>query len=108
MTTLLLTGATIITLDAAAGSDSPVEPLRRVVGEALGPVEAGASAVMSPVADTRDWFSSRGSLRRDVDALRLQNAELEEKARTNDFDRNRLQEYDRLTSAANEYGRAPD
>jgi rod shape-determining protein MreC len=103
---LLLTGATIITLDAAAGSDSPVEPLRRVVGEALGPVEAGASAVMSPVADTRDWFSSRGSLRRDVDALRLQNAELEEKARTNDFDRNRLQEYDRLTSAANEYGRA--
>ena len=45
-------------------------------------------------------------MREDIDALQLQNSELAERTRTQDFDRNRLQEYDKLTTAANSYGRA--
>lgn len=103
---LVLAGATLVVLDASAGDGSPVDPLRSAVGEAFAPVESVASAAMSPVTDARDWFRSRGAMRDDLDALTLQNSQLQEQARTADFDRNRLQEYDRLTTAANRYGRA--
>lgn len=101
---LLLAGATLIALDAGTGS--PLDPARRALGEVLGPVESGASAALAPVLGTRAWLESRGSMRRDLDALKLQNADLQERVRTTAFDRNRLGEYDRLTSAANSYGRA--
>jgi len=103
---LVLAGATLVVLDASAGDGSPVDPLRAVVGEAFAPVESGASAAMSPVVSAREWLRTRSELRDQNDALQLQNAQLEEQARTADFDRNRLEEYDRLTSAANDYGRA--
>jgi len=103
---LLLAAATLMVLDASAGDGSPVDPVRRALGEVLGPVEAGASAALLPVRDAQGWLTTRGELRRDLDALSLQNAELQEQVRTGDFDRNRLREYDRLTTAADSYGRA--
>ncbi|MCY7395424.1 MAG: rod shape-determining protein MreC [Nocardioides sp.] len=106
MVALLLAGAPLVALDASAGDGSPVDPARRVLGEVFGPIESGTSAALSPVLGAREWLTSTGDLRRDRDALQLANAQLEEQARTADFDRNRLREYDRLTSAANSYGRA--
>lgn len=103
---LLLAAATLVVLDASAGDGSPIDPARRALGEVLGPVEAGASAALSPVRDVQRWMTTRGELRRDVEALSLQNAELAERVRTADFDRNRLREYDRLTTSADRYGRA--
>lgn len=103
---LLLAAATLVVLDASAGDGSPVDPARRALGEVLGPVEAGASAALAPVRGAREWLTTRGELRRDLDALSLQNAQLEEQVRTGDFDRNRLRDYDRLTTAAGSYGRA--
>lgn len=103
---LVLAGAAIVTLDASSGATSPLDPVRRLVGETFGPVETVASAVVSPVRGVGDWWTTRSALRRDVDALELRNAQLEEQAHTADFDRNRLNEYDELTSAAGDYGRA--
>lgn len=106
MAALVLAGATVITLDVTAGAASPLDPVRRVVGEALGPVETVASAATTPVRGMGGWWQTRSDLRDENDALSLRNAELEEQARTVDFDRNRLAEYDELTAAAGDWGRA--
>ena len=97
---LVLAAATLMTLDHGAGEDSPVEPARRVAGEVFGPVEAGADAALRPLLAVPAWFRSQGALRDDVVRLRSENAELRRRVATAGFDRNRLQEYDDLTAAA--------
>ena len=44
---LVLACATIITLDYRGGSDSPLDPARNAVGEALGPVEVATADAIS-------------------------------------------------------------
>lgn len=101
---LVLACATLVTLDHAGGDDSPLEPVRRAVGEAFGPVQAGAATVVRPLTAAPSWFRSRDSLRRDVARLEAENSELRAQVATSGFDRNRLAEYDRLTSVAQETG----
>lgn len=103
---LLLACATLITLDHQAGVDSPVEPVRAAVGEVFGPIEAGTAVVVRPVRAIPEWFRTQEGLRDDVAALQSQNAELRQELATTDFDRNRLQAYDDLTTAAEKTGRA--
>ena len=50
---LLLACATLITLDYHGGTGSPVEPVRRAVGEVFGPVESAAAS--------HDWPHVAGS-----------------------------------------------
>lgn len=103
---LVLTCVTLVTLDRQGGDSSPVEPLRELAGEVVGPVEAAATTVAAPFAALPDWFHSRSSLRQDVAALEAENSQLRAKLATSDFNRNRLAEYDRLTAAAQEAGTA--
>lgn len=103
---LVLACATVITLDHHGGDRSPVEPVRRVVGEVLGPVEGGASALVRPFAAVPAWFRSRDTLQEDLSRLQAENASLRATAATADLDRNRLEEYDRLTAAAQQSGHA--
>ncbi|WP_067441884.1 rod shape-determining protein MreC [Nocardioides jensenii] len=101
---LLLACATMITLDAHGGQDSPVEPARRVAGEAFGPVETFTADVVRPFAAIPDYFGTRKNLRKEVSALEAENAELRRSVETSGLDRNRLAEYDGLTRAASDAG----
>lgn len=103
---LLLASVTLITLDQQGGSASPVDPARRVAGEALGPVEAGADSAVRPFLAVPQWFQSKSDLRDDVTRLENENAELRQQVNTSALDRNRLAEYDDLTAAAKDAGRA--
>ena len=106
MLALVLACATMVTLDLNDGTESALDPARRGLGEVLGPLESGASTVVSPVASIPEWLRTQGGLRADVDALAEENAQLRRDLRSTGYDRNRLEEYDGLTSAANQLGYA--
>lgn len=97
---LLLGCATLMTLDHQGGDTSLVEPARRVVGEAFGPVEEAATAAVRPFTTVPTYFRSKDALAEDNEALALENAALRAQVRTADYDRNRLREYDELTRTA--------
>lgn len=103
---LVLASASLITLDHRGGPDSPVEPAREAVGEVFGPIESGAAAAIRPVTAIPDWFRSHDSLRAELSALEAENAELRAEVATSGYDRNRLEEYDGLTTAAQRLGYA--
>jgi rod shape-determining protein MreC len=103
---LLLACATLITLDYHGGTDSPMEPARRAMGEVLGPVEAAAAAAVRPVTAIPDWFRTRSQMRREIATLTAENSDLRRQVVTSGVDRNRLAEYDGLTAAARTLGQA--
>jgi rod shape-determining protein MreC len=103
---LLLACASLITLDYHGGPDSPMEPARRAVGEVFGPVETGTSAALRPFVAIPEWFRSHDALRRDLAELEAENARLRSEAATTGYDRNRLEEFDGLTAAAESLGYA--
>jgi len=102
---LVLASITMVTLDVAT-DDSPVDPVRRAVGEVVGPLQTGASTLTRPLRVVPDWLRTRGSLADRVTELEAENAELREQAVRADFDRNRLEQYDALTRTAEELGSA--
>jgi rod shape-determining protein MreC len=101
---LVLACLTLITLDYKGGSDSPLEPARAAAGELFGPVEVGASAAVRPFTAVPHWFRSRDSMQDDLMALQAENSRLKGEVNTRDYDRNRLEEYDGLTAAAQSLG----
>ena len=101
---LVLASATLITLDYHGGSDSPVEPVRRAVGEGFGPVEGTTAAIIRPFMAVPDFLRSTDNLRQDVARLESQNAELRRTVETSDLDRNRLAELEGLTRTARSTG----
>lgn len=101
---LVLACLSLITLDSTAGDDSPVEPVRRAVGEVLGPVEVGAAAVVRPFVAVPSWFRTHADLRGQIGDLEAENARLRTEVNTADYDRNRLKEYDGLTASAEDLG----
>ena len=103
---LLLACATLITLDYHGGTDSPVEPVRRAMGEVYGPVEVGAASVVRPVAAIPRWFRSHDAMREEINELEADNAELRQQVNTSGYNRNKLAEYDGLTAAAGTLGYA--
>jgi rod shape-determining protein MreC len=101
---LVLASITLITLDYRGGVDSPVEPVRRAVGEGFGPVESGAAAAIRPFLAIPSYFRSTADLRRDVARLESENAELRRTVGSTDLDRNRLAELEGLTRTARSTG----
>jgi rod shape-determining protein MreC len=103
---LLFACATLITLDQQGGDDSPLEPARQAVGEVFGPVETATSAMIRPFVAVPDWFRTHDSLRGEINRLEADNARLRAESETSNYDRNRLEEYDGLTQAADDLGYA--
>lgn len=103
---LLLTCATLMVLDNATGDSSPVEPVRRAVGEVVGPLEQVTTAAARPFTSVGDFFTDRDSLRAEVRELEAENAALRARAATDPFDRNRLAELEGMTRTAAETGQA--
>lgn len=103
---LLLACATLITLDYHGGTDSPVDPLRRAMGEVYGPVEVGTATVVRPITAIPRWLRSHDAMREEIDELQAANAELRQQVNTSGYNRNKLAEYDGLTAAAGTLGYA--
>jgi rod shape-determining protein MreC len=103
---LLLACATLITLDHQGGERSPLEPARQAVGEVFGPVETATTATVRPFVAVPGWFQTHDSLRGEINELEAENASLRAESATSSFNRNRLEEYDGLTRAADDLGYA--
>lgn len=101
---LVLAALTVITLDARAGSDSPLDPVRSAVGSVVGPVESATATVTRPVADVISSFQTNKSLRGDVATLAAENSRLRGEVSTDPLDRQRLAELDGLTRTAAQTG----
>jgi rod shape-determining protein MreC len=101
---LVLACVSLMVLDVRGGDDSPVEGARRAVGEVLGPVESGTSAALRPITSIPGWFRTRDGMQERIDDLEAENSRLRTEANRADYDRNRLAEYDGLTTAAADLG----
>jgi rod shape-determining protein MreC len=101
---LVLACLTLITLDYRGGSDSPLEPARRAAGELFGPAEVATTTAVRPFTAVPGWFRSRDSMHEDLIALQAENSRLKGEVNSQDYDRNRLEEYDGLTAAAQSLG----
>ena len=100
---LVLAAATMITLDASTGV---LEPVRRVVGEAYGPVETAAATVSRPVTSIPDWLRTNGQLRDRLADLEAENDALRGQAALTPYERNRLAEFEGLADTAEKIGYA--
>jgi rod shape-determining protein MreC len=103
---LVLACLVLMTLDLVGGDSSPVDAARRIVGEAYAPVGAGVDAVLTPVLAVSGWLHTQDTLTEDVARLEADNARLRGELATVDYDRNRLEQYDGLTAAAEQIGYA--
>ena len=103
---LVAASLVVITVDAASGDSSPIDPARAVVGNVIGPVESATATAVRPFRETFDYFSSNDRLREDVAELSAQNSKLRSQVEQAPLDRNRLAELDGLTNTANQTGYA--
>ncbi len=103
---LVAASLTVITVDAAGGDSSPIDPARAAVGSVVGPVEATTATAVRPLRETLAYFSSNDQLRQDVARLSAQNSRLRSQAEQVPLDRNRLAALDGLTRTANQTGYA--
>ena len=102
MVALVLASLSLMTLDARAGG--PVDTARRAAGEVFGPVEVATATAVRPFTAVPHWFRSRDDMQQDLLKLQAENARLRSDIATEDYDRNRLDEYDGLTAAAQSLG----
>jgi rod shape-determining protein MreC len=103
---LVLACATLMVFDRAGGEDSPVEPVRRVVGEVIGPVQAAVATVVRPVAGVSGALRTNQSLREDLEALETENAELRNQLARAGYDEQRLGQLEGLRAVAGDLGYA--
>lgn len=103
---LVLACASLMVLDKAGGDSSPVEPVRRVIGEVVGPIQAGVASVVRPVADLPGSLRTNDTLRDDIKALEDENARLRTLTDNSGYDAARLQEFAGLRAVAGDLGYA--
>jgi len=96
----------VITLDARGGDGSPVDPLRTVAGDVLGPVEEATATVVRPFRAVPDYFTTSGSLRDEVRRLEAENASLRGRLATSSVARRRAAELDGLLKSSKDTGYA--
>jgi rod shape-determining protein MreC len=103
---LVLASAALMVVDKAGGDGSPVDPVRRVVGEVVGPVQAGVSTVVRPLVDLPGALETNGSLRDDVSRLEAENAELRNQLGKAGYDDQRLADLEGLRALSGDIGYA--
>jgi len=103
---LVLACAALMVVDKAGGDGSPIDPVRRVVGEVVGPVQAGVSAVVRPVVDLPGAVRTNGALRGDVARLEAENAGLRARLAKAGYDEQRLADLEGLRAVARDVGYA--
>ena len=93
---LLMASLTVMTVDVGERSDSPVEPLRSVAANAVGPVEAALDAVVQPIEGVREHVRSLSDLRAENNRLTARTTRLEARLRASALARHRAAQLDGL------------
>ncbi len=101
---LVLACLTVITLDSRGGSHSPIDPLRMLTGNVIGPVETGTAVAVGPFRELAGFVHTNAGLRRNVARLEAENSQLRTRVETLPLERLRLAELDGLTRTANQTG----
>lgn len=101
---LVLACLTLITLDAKAGSSSPLDPVRSAVGSVVGPMESVTASALRPFTDVTDSLRTNQDLRTQVARLEAENSGLHAKMSTLPIDQKRLAELDGLTRTVADTG----
>ncbi|MFJ1543853.1 rod shape-determining protein MreC [Streptomyces sp. NPDC088246] len=96
----------LITVDIRGGEESPVDGARRAAATVFGPVEKGVAAAVDPVGNAIGAVRDSGARHNRIAELEQQNAALKTKLGSDDQNRNRVRELDRMLkkSAAGQYG----
>jgi rod shape-determining protein MreC len=103
---LVLATAALMVVDKTGGDGSPIDPVRRVVGEVVGPVQAGVSTVVRPLVDLPGALRTNGSLRDDVSRLEAENADLRNQLGKAGYDDRRLADLQGLRALSGDLGYA--
>lgn len=90
---LVLACIALMVVDRTSGDESPVAPVRRVVGEVLGPAQAGVSAVLGPLVALPGNLRTNDALREENHDLQARIDALEQEARKAGYDDNRMREW---------------
>jgi rod shape-determining protein MreC len=101
---LAMAAVTIITVDATAGDDSPIDPLRSAGGEVFGPVESGLDDATRPIEAVADQVTTVDGLRDDNARLQAENDRLRAELETAGIDRARIDALAEMTRFGDQHG----
>ncbi|MGR8010565.1 rod shape-determining protein MreC [Streptomyces hypolithicus] len=96
----------LITVDIRGGEQSPVDGARRAAATVFGPVENGVSTAVNPIGNAIGAIRDSGQRHDRLAVLERENAALKQKLGSDDRNRSRVRELDRLlkTAGAGQYG----
>ncbi|MFE9834765.1 rod shape-determining protein MreC [Streptomyces sp. NPDC005551] len=96
----------LITVDIRGGEDSPVDGARHAVATVFGPIENGVSSAVDPVGNAVAAVRDSGDRHDRIAQLEHDNAALKAKLGSDDRNRSRVRQLDRMlkTAGAGQYG----
>ncbi|AIY18411.1 rod shape-determining protein MreC [Pimelobacter simplex] len=103
---LVLASAALMAVDKAGGDGSPLDAARRVVGEVVGPAQAGVASAVRPVTSIPDRFRTNGALREEVATLAAENQELRNRSDKAAYNANQAKSLKDLQAVAGDLGYA--
>jgi len=103
---LVLACVALMVVDSTGGDESPVAPVRRLVGEVLGPAQAGVATVLEPIVGIPDALRTNAALREDLAVAEDLNRTYEQELLKDPYDANRRRELEGLAAMANDSGYA--
>ncbi|MFJ9242516.1 rod shape-determining protein MreC [Streptomyces sp. NPDC101776] len=99
---LIAVAFALITVDIRGGQDSPVDGARRAAATVFGPIENGVSSAVNPVGDAVSAVRDSGERHDRLAVLEKENAALKAKLGSDDRNRSRLTQLDKLLKVAGE------
>ena len=103
---LIAVAFALITVDIRGGEDSPVDGARQVAATVFGPIEDGMSSAVNPVGNAISAVRDSGTRHDRLARLETENAALKAKLGSDDRNRSRLKQLDKMlkVSAEGQYG----
>ncbi|MGW2643327.1 rod shape-determining protein MreC [Streptomyces sp. NPDC001393] len=92
----------LITVDIRGGRNSPVDGARQAAAAVFGPVENGLSSAVNPVGNAVSAIRDSGSRHDRLARLETENAALKAKLGSDDHNRSRLNQLDKMLKIAGE------
>ncbi|MCQ9130091.1 MULTISPECIES: rod shape-determining protein MreC [Streptomyces] len=97
---LIAVAFALITVDIRGGEDSPVDGARQAAAAAFGPIENGVSSAVDPVGNAVSAVRDSGERHDRLTALEKENAALKAKLGSDDRNRSRLTQLDKMLKIA--------
>ncbi|MFC9653397.1 MULTISPECIES: rod shape-determining protein MreC [unclassified Streptomyces] len=96
----------LITVDIRGGEDSPVDGARHAAATVFGPVENGVASAVNPVGNAIGAVRDSGARHNRIAVLQKQNTELKQRLGSDDRNRSRVRELDKMLAkaGAGQYG----